>query len=65
MKRNRAKCNNCGDVIESIHRHDYVTCTCYKDENSGHGIMIDGGNQSPYCRMGERCKGDFIRLTDE
>jgi len=25
---NRAKCLECGDEIQSHHRHDYVTCTC-------------------------------------
>jgi hypothetical protein len=24
----KAKCKNCGDIIESKHRHDFVTCTC-------------------------------------
>jgi len=26
--RNSAKCLSCGDHIESVHRHDYVVCTC-------------------------------------
>lgn len=34
--RNAAKCNNCLDVIESIHRHDYVTCSCGN-------LSVDGG----------------------
>lgn len=34
--RNMAKCLKCGDVIESTHRHDFVTCSC--------GIIsVDGG----------------------
>ena len=28
LVRNRIKCNLCGDVIESKHRHDFVTCRC-------------------------------------
>lgn len=40
---NRARCRICKDVIESIHRHDFVTC------KGGH-IFIDGG--SDYRRSG-------------
>lgn len=29
--RNRAKCKNCGDIIESKHQHDFVTCTCFEE----------------------------------
>ena len=28
--RNRAKCKNCGDIIESTHQHDFVSCTCFR-----------------------------------
>ena len=35
-KRNRARCKKCGDIIESKHRHDFVTCTCG-------AISVDGG----------------------
>lgn len=33
---NKAKCLLCGDVIESVNRHDYVTCSCGN-------ISVDGG----------------------
>ena len=26
--RNAARCNHCGDVIESTYRHDFKTCSC-------------------------------------
>lgn len=26
--KNAIKCNHCGDVIESTHRHNFVTCSC-------------------------------------
>lgn len=26
--RNAIKCNHCSDVIESTHRHQFVTCSC-------------------------------------
>lgn len=31
MWRNRAKCRNCGDTIESKTQHDFVSCTCWKE----------------------------------
>jgi hypothetical protein len=34
---NRAGCRSCGDIIESTHRHDYVTCRCG-------AISVDGGS---------------------
>ncbi|MDP9011137.1 MAG: hypothetical protein M3O41_00510 [Pseudomonadota bacterium] len=37
LTRNAVKCLACGKVIESKHRHDYVTCGC---PNSA---MVDGG----------------------
>lgn len=33
---NKAKCLKCGDIIESIDRHDYIQCSCGN-------ISIDGG----------------------
>lgn len=28
---NKAKCKNCGDEIESVHRQDWVCCSCYNE----------------------------------
>ncbi|MBR1603549.1 MAG: DUF1653 domain-containing protein [Synergistaceae bacterium] len=33
---NKAKCNICGDIIESRHRHDFKTCSCGN-------VSVDGG----------------------
>lgn len=33
---NRAECKDCGDIIESKYRHDFVTCSCG-------AISVDGG----------------------
>lgn len=30
LLRNRAQCNNCGDVLESTHQHHFVACSCYE-----------------------------------
>lgn len=54
--RNRAKCKLCEDIIESKHRHDYVTCKCGQ-------ISVDGGNAYHRCRAGEW--SNFLRVDDE
>jgi len=36
--RNMAKCDKCGDIIESKHRHDFVWCKCGS-------IAVDGGHE--------------------
>ena len=34
---NRIKCNKCGDIIESNHRHDFKWCSCG-------AVAVDGGH---------------------
>jgi tRNA(Ile2) C34 agmatinyltransferase TiaS len=34
--RNKAKCKLCGDIIESMTRHDFKFCSCKK-------MAVDGG----------------------
>ncbi len=34
--KNAAKCLNCGDVVESTYRHDFVMCSCGN-------LAVDGG----------------------
>ena len=41
--RNRAGCMSCGDVIESYHVHDFVTCSCFRNHEDNKGIAVDGG----------------------
>ncbi len=36
IKRNSAKCLKCNTEIESVHRHDFVTCPCGN-------VSVDGG----------------------
>lgn len=36
MVESRGKCNQCGDIIQSKHTHDYVTCKCGS-------FSLDGG----------------------
>src|SRR6478735_11820950 len=33
---NKIKCLTCGDIIESLHRHDFKLCSCQK-------VGVDGG----------------------
>lgn len=39
----KIKCKKCGDIIQSMHRHNFVRCKCGS-------IFIDGGSE--YVRMG-------------
>ncbi len=34
---NRVQCDTCKDIITSVNRHNYVTCSCG-------GIAVDGGS---------------------
>lgn len=47
--KNKAECLNCGNIIESIHRHNFVTCSCFSEDDTT-GIFLDGGNS--YWRYG-------------
>lgn len=47
--RNRCQCTACLDIIESKHRHDFVSCKCGR-------IFTDGGQD--YIRRG------FVNTTD-
>ena len=49
---NKAKCLICDDMIESTHRHDFVTCSCGN-------LSVDGGHD--YLR---RCIGKIDMYED-
>lgn len=54
--RNVIRCNHCGDVIESTHRHNYVTCSCG-------AVSVDGGTD--YLRRTFRdSRDDFTELSE-
>lgn len=38
------QCTNCGDIIQSMHRHDFVTCKCWQESDQLTGFTIDGGS---------------------
>ena len=52
--KNAIRCNLCGDIIESINRHDYITCSCG-------ACAVDGGRD--YLRRTFREKGCFTELS--
>lgn len=51
LLRNIFKCNSCGDVVESTHRNELVSCTCQS-------LSVDGGRE--YVRV----LGDPDKYTD-
>lgn len=61
--RNRAKCANCLEIIESKHRHDFVTCSCFTNTEDCQGIFIDGGQD--YFRGGGNLENLMIVLDDD
>ena len=59
--RNAAECRRCGDVIESTHRHDFVVCKCW-DNDERTGIFVDGGHA--YLRRGAFDLDDIIDRSE-
>jgi hypothetical protein len=56
IRKNAIQCVHCGDVIESRHRHDFVTCSCGC-------CSVDGGTD--YLRRGfVNSRDDFIDLSE-
>lgn len=53
--KNCVKCNHCGEVIESRHRHDYVRCSCG-------AVAVDGGKD--YFRRICKCREDYLELSE-
>ncbi len=54
--RNAVKCNNCQEVLQSTHVHDYVECMCGE-------TMVDGGNE--YFRYGGNDVETLFISTDK
>ncbi len=53
--RNMAKCRICSSVIESKHRHDFVSCKCGE-------VSVDGGLS--YLKRGARDFKNLIELSE-
>lgn len=58
---NKAQCRNCNDIIESVDRWDWISCSCYKNDIDTTGIFVDGGHE--YLRRGGNC-GNIIELSE-
>lgn len=52
---NKAQCKLCKDIIESVHRHDFVSCKC--DE-----IFVDGGKD--YLRRGAKDFNNLVEMSE-
>lgn len=52
---NKCQCRHCGDIIESKHRNDFVSCKCG-------AIFTDGGKS--YIRRGAKDPSDIIDLSE-
>lgn len=54
--RNVIRCNHCGDVIESTHRHNYVTCSC--------GAVAADGGTDYLRRTFKHSREDYTELSE-
>lgn len=52
--RNMIKCKHCGDIIESVHRHDFKWCKCKT-------VYVDGGKD--YLKRGFKHEDDYDDLS--
>ncbi len=52
---NKCQCRQCGDIIESKNRHDFVRCKCG-------AIFTDGGTS--YIRRGAKDLNDIIDMSE-
>lgn len=55
LKRNKIRCNICGDIIESKYTHDFVECSCGR-------VFVDGGLS--YARRGFQEPDDYEELSE-
>lgn len=54
--RNAVRCKHCGDVIESVHPHDFKFCSCGS-------VAVDGGHA--YLKRGFKdSEDDFEELSE-
>lgn len=53
--KNSVKCLKCGDIIESVRRHDFVTCSCGN-------VSVDGGKD--YLRRCFQEKDSYIEMSE-
>jgi len=54
IKSNKLMCKECNDIIESVHRHDFIWCSC-------ESIFVDGGLD--YLRRGGKGINNYEELS--
>ena len=54
--KNMIKCNKCGDILESIHTHDFKFCKCG-------AVAVDGGKEY-LSRSFINSKNDYTELSE-
>ena len=59
---NKIQCKNCGEILESIHVHDFVSCSCFKKSDGKTGCACDGGKE--YLRRLAQSQEDYIDLSE-
>jgi tRNA(Ile2) C34 agmatinyltransferase TiaS len=52
---NKAQCKLCGDILESVDRHDFKRCSCGE-------ISVDGGKS--YIKRSAGNLGNIIELSE-
>jgi hypothetical protein len=57
IKTNKIQCNFCKDIIESIHRHNFVSCFCGR-------VSVDGGKDYLKRCFVESPEIDYMELSE-
>ena len=58
IKSNKIQCKICGDIIESVNVHDFVTCSCGN-------CSVDGGHYYlKRCFNGKSPEDCYIELSE-
>ena len=55
IKTNKIQCKFCGEIIESIHGHDFRFCKCKR-------VAVDGGHK--YLKRCFQKPDDYIELSE-
>lgn len=50
----KVKCSECGDIIQSMHRHDFKWCLC-------NSVAVDGGNEYLKISCREDCSFEILK----
>lgn len=65
LTRNAAHCKKCDTVIESTHRHDFVSCVCGNFVDGGHEYLRRGGRLSDLEDLSEYTTEPLPEKTEE